>query len=704
VKFVAACFFVFSLMLIFDAHPAFGGGNPPAFRPPATGRKPVTETLFGRPMTDEYRWLEDKTDPDVIRWTRAQHDSTLAYLAQNAPPLAGMKEQIMAELDRDVKSSPFFRGTKEFFYARKKGEKQSKLYIVENGKPRLLFDPTALDPTGKTAISGLDFTRKADRLAVSVQNKGAEINTCYILDVETGKTLGLPLENIFGFNWTFDEQHAYITLRSPEDIAAQKPLKTYRWKFGSPLSEAVFLTAPDDAKDNAYVFDTDDEDARENYTFYGKGDFYSGTLRMKKFGTDDELRTVYSSKKYRARPHYRNGKFYFFTNHEAPNYKIMTAAAAAPEFANWKTLIPEGETVIEGYEITSDYIIVQDKKDVMSRLFAHDLDGKRLRQIELPETGNVSSTSYHKESNIVYVFLSTFTAPAKLYALDGKTLVWRFVYTEPSTLDCSDIEAKVVFYPAKDGKRVPMFILHKKGLKLDGGNPTLLTGYGGFNNGISPAFIGTRALLIQRGFVVATAGIRGGDEYGETWHREGMLDKKQNTFDDFIAGAEYLVNSGYTNPKKLAAWGGSNGGLLMGAVATQRPDLFGAILCGVPLLDMVRYHKFLIARYWIPEYGDPDKAADFDYIVKYSPYHNIKPGVNYPAMFVFAGENDARVDALHAKKFTAALQNNPAQSNPVMLYMEFDSGHGSGKSVEKQAGDIEIQYRFLMHRLGVAGQ
>lgn len=674
------------------------------FVPPATAKKSVTETLFGQTITDDYRWLENKTDPAVRTWTEAQHNATLEYLARTAPPFPGMKQAIMAELDRDTRSSPFFRGMKEFFFARKKGDKQSKLYIMENGKPRLLFDPLAIDPSGKTSISGSDFTRKADRVAISVQNKGAEINTCYILDVETGKTLGQPLENIFGFNWTFDEQGAYITVRSHEDVAQQKPLKTYHWKFGTPQSEAVFLTAPDDAKDNAYVFDTDDEDSKDNYTFYGKGDFYSGTLKIKKIGSNDELRTVYSSTKYRTRSNYRNGKFYYFTNYEAPNYKLMTADPAAPEFEHWKTLIPEGETVLEDYEITSDYIIVVDKKDILSRLFVHDFDGKRLRQLELPEIGNVAGMSYHKETNTVYVALTTFSAPARLYALDGKTLAWRFVYSEETTFNCADIESKIVFYTAKDGKRVPMFIHYRKGLKLDGNNPTLLTGYGGFNIGISPGFLGTKSLFINSGGVLATAGIRGGDEYGEAWHRDGMLDKKQNTFDDFIAAAEYLIKEGYTNSGRLVAQGGSNGGLLMGAMATQRPDLFKAIVCGVPLLDMLRYHKFLIARYWIPEYGDPDKAEDFANILKYSPYQNIKPQVNYPAMFIFAGENDSRVDALHAKKFTAALQNNPAQRNPVMLYMEFDSGHGSGKAVDKQADDIEIQYRFVMHQLGMAGK
>lgn len=689
---------LFLSMQILSAQPLSNSVNAPSakFQPPATPKKPVIETLFGHTVTDNYRWLEDKTNSEVREWTQRQHQATIDYLAVTAPITPGMKEQIIDELDRDIHSLPFFRGKSEFFYARKKGEKQLKLYINEGGIPRLLFDPTALDATGMTAISGLNFTRSGDRAAVSVQNKGAEINTCYIIDTKSGKYLSEPLRNIFGFGWAFDEQYAYITIRNSEDIAAQRPLKTYRWEIGTPQNKAEFLIAPDDAKDNAYVFDTDDEDISDNYTFYGKGDFYSGTLQIRKIGIKEKLRTVYASDKYRAVPSFHKGKFYFYTNHEAPNFKLMTAEASNPEFADWKTLIPEGETMLEECEFTSDYIIVRDKKDVMSRLFAYDYTGKKLRQIDLPEMGNVSSMSYNKQSNILYVTLSTFTAPTKLYALNGKTLEWRFIYSEPTTLDCSNIESRIVFYPSKDGKHVPMFIHFKKGIKLDGSNPTLLNGYGGFNIGISPGFIGMSSILIQRGFVIATAGIRGGDEYGETWHREGMLGKKQNVFDDYIAAAEYLIREGYTKPKKLVASGRSNGGLLMGAIATQRPELFRAVVCGVPLLDMLRYHKFLIARYWIPEYGNPDKADDFEYLMKYSPYQNIKPEVNYPPMFVFAGENDSRVDPLHAKKFVAAMQNRPMQKNPIMLYMEFDSGHGSGKSVEKQADDIEIQYRFIM--------
>ena len=520
------------------------------------------------------------------------------------------------------------------------------------------------------------------------------------IDVATGKQEGQILKNINSFSWTFDEKHAYISIRDKEIIKNQVPIKTYLWKIGSDQNTAEFITSPSDAKDVASVWDTD-EKSEQNYNFFSQGDFYSNTLKVRKVGSYDEPKQIYSSKKSRAYPRLKQGKLYFYTNDNAPNFKLMVADATKPGSENWKELIPEKETVLESYTLTSDFILIKDKKDVLSRIMAYDFNGKFIKQVDLPELGNVSGMSYHRESNTVFVSLATFNSPSKLYKLDGKTLEWTFFYQDESILDTKKIETNIVFYPSKDGRKIPMFISHKKGLKLDGNNPTLLYGYGGFNVGISPHYLGTFIPFINRGGVFVEVGIRGGDEYGEKWHNDGMLFKKQNTFDDFIAGAEYLIKENYTNPQKLAAGGRSNGGLLMGAITTQRPELFKAILCGVPLLDMIRYHKFLIARFWIPEYGDPDKKEDFENLLKYSPYQNIKNDVNYPTMFIFAGENDSRVDPLHAKKFVAEMQNRPAQKNPVMLFMEFDSGHGSGKSVAKQAEDLDIQWRFLMNQLGM---
>lgn len=667
------------------------------FKPPATEAIPVVDNLHGFQITDNYQWLEDKTDQRVVDWTRAQHNHTLNYLKQTSTPIEGLKEEIAAYIDRDITGPISLQGDRQFFYVKKKGEQQYKLYTRIAEEDILVFDPTTIDPTGLSAITGVTYTKKGDKVAIGIQSKGAEISTYRIVDTKTGKILGEPIEGLRGFTWTKDEKHAYLTVGTKEMLEKQIPLKTYLHKIGSARTKDVFLGAPNDAKNFLSYYDSRYSDL----TFITEGDFYSNTVSVKAVGSDGEAREIYSSKEFRANPYAIDDKIYFLTNHEAPNFKLMVADKSKPDFKYWKELIPEKETVLENYIVTDDYLIIQDKKDVVSRLSAYDHNGKFIKEIQLPEIGNVGGLSYHRESNTAYVSLSTFTAPSKIYTLDGSTLEWKLYFEREVPMDTKDIEASIKFYTSKDGTRVPIFVMHKKGVKLDGSNPALLYGYGGFNVGMSPSFIGLAATFVNRGGVYAIACLRGGDEYGEKWHQDGMLENKQNTFDDFIAAAEYLIEEGYTNNEKLACRGGSNGGLLIGAVITQRPDLFQAAICAVPLLDMIRYHKFLIARYWIPEYGDPDVKADFQNILSYSPYHNIRMGLNIPTTMVIAGENDTRVDPLHAKKFVAALQSNPGQINPIMLYMDYDSGHGSGKSTEKQIQDIEAQYGFIMNQLGM---
>ncbi len=670
---------------------------------PNTEKVPVTDTLHGYQLTDEYQWLEDKTDPKVINWTKAQHEATLNYVNGTFPEIKGLKDELTAYIDRDQISPMQLVADRQFFTIKKKGDAQAKLYSRIDGKDVLVFDPMEIDPSGKSSMSGRSFTRKADKVAIGVQSKGAEIQTYYIMDTRTGKLIGEPIEGLRGFSWTADEEHAYISIRTREMIDKQVPIQTYLHKFGDDHKDDKFVIAPEDAKDFAWVYDS----RRSPVTFFNKGDFYAThSLKIKTIGKDEEPIEVYSNKKYRASAYALKDKIYYYTNHEAPNFKLMVADRSKPKFEDWKELYSEKETVLENYTVTPKFLVIQDKKDVQSRIMLHDLNGKFIKQIDLPEIGNVNSISYNHDVDKVYVGMTAFTTPYKIYELDPKKLAdkdleWNLFYEQETAINTSEIEGKIKFYTSKDGTKVPIFILHKKGLKLDGTNPTLLYGYGGFNIGISPSFVGSWAAFINRGGIFVRAGIRGGNEYGEKWHEDGMLFNKQNCFDDFIAAGEYLIDEGYTNNEKLAIYGGSNGGLLVGAVIAQRPDLCKAAICAVPLLDMIRFHKFLIARYWIPEYGDPDKKEDFQNILQYSPYHNIRYGVNMPMTMVTAGENDTRVDPLHAKKFVAAIQNSLGQKSPFMLYMDFDSGHGSGKSTEQTIFDLEFRMRFIMGALGV---
>ena len=664
------------------------------FFPPKTPAIAVKDTLHGVILTDNYRWLENKEDPKVIEWTKAQHDYGIQYLGATQKTHPGVRDEIAAYIDIDYEGPLNKQGKRVFQNVKRKGDKQYKLYTILNGKKVLIWDPVALDTSGKTSTSGVDYSYDGEKAAISVQKSGAEISTTYIIDTRTGKILYPPLENTFGYSWTKDQKHAYYTIRTQEDVNKQLPLKTYLWEAGTPAGKATFAGTTNDAKNSYFVYDNRYSDV----SFYGEGDFYSNNCYIRKTGTLDKGALIYESKKSAAYPEAIGDKLYIFTNDNAPNYRLMVADKNNPEYTNWKVLIPESETVMQSYVVTKNNIIIQDKKDIQSRLTLYDLDGNKLKQIDLPETGNVSSVSYDREEDSVYLTLNTFTSMPKIFVASPSNFQWRLYYERQLPVDMSNIVGEIKFYYSNDSTKVPAFVIHRKDMKLDSANPVLLTAYGGFNIGIEPHYYGFFAPFLNRGGVVVEAGIRGGDEYGERWHREGMLASKQNCFDDFNSCAEWLIKEKYTSPSKIVGIGGSNGGLLMGAIATQRPDLYKAIVCEVPLLDMLRYQKFLIARYWIPEYGTSDNDADFRWLLQYSPYQNIRMGVNLPTMLVTAGANDSRVDPMNAKKFVAALQNNPGQINPIILHVDYNSGHGSGQSTKQSIDNWDFVFEFIMNQ------
>lgn len=667
------------------------------FTPPETPVRPIIDTLHSVILTDPFRWLEDKTNPEVIEWTKKQHDATIAYVDNVSKKYEGLEEELTSFLDRDITSAPSYRYGREYFYSRKKGEQQSKLFTRLEGKEILIFDPIAIDPSGKTAITSFQPKKNSSIALIATQKKGDEINVYRIIDTKNGTMIGNPIENAGGISFCREDGYVYFSPKSRETIDKQIPQKVYKHKLGTPHSEDVLLASANDAKDFVSVYDPIDA----NITVYSNGDFYSNTIKIQRHDIDKEPIEIYSSKDFRAYGDFKKDKIFLYTNHNAPKFKIMVADLQKPQFEYWKELIPQSDDVIEGLTITEKYLIVQFKRELVSRLKVYTFDGSFVTDITFPEIGNVGGVSYDDVSKKLRASQSSFTSASTVYLLDESTWKCTEIFREDVNIPTKDIESKFVYFPSKDGTLIPMYIVYKKGMKLDGNNPTMLYGYGGFNVGISPRFIGTTASFIQRGGVYAWAGLRGGDEFGEEWHKAGMLDKKQNVYDDCIAAAEYLIKEKYTNPQRLALKGGSNGGLLVGAVVTQRPELFKVAFCMVPLLDMIRYHKFLIARYWIPEYGDPDKAEDLPILLKYSPYHNIKNGVSLPTMFVSAGENDTRVDPLHAKKFVAMARQNPAQKNPILLHIEYDSGHGSGKSVKQTVEGLSRELRFMMTELGM---
>jgi len=668
-----------------------------AFFPPATPARPVVETLHGVTLTDRYRWLEDGKDAEVQAWTRAQHAATLNYLDRAAPAVPGMKEELTRYFDRDRTDAPFFKHGREFFQRTGKGDPQARLYTRIDGKEVLLVDPVAMDPTGKTRLGRIVPNRDGSKLAVGIYSKGSEIQDIRIVDSHTGATIGPVIAGVDRFGWARDERFAYIVPRTAESDARQEPHSCLRHRLGGDRNDDELLIKMQDAKNYCAVYEPEEAEL----TVFETGDFWSNTIRVRPIGSSAEPKTIYTSDKFRANAIFRPDRMYFRTNHEAPNWKLMAAEYARPEQAAWTTLIPEQKTVMDDVTVTDGWIVVLDREDVLSRLSIYGKDGKLARELKLPEFGNVTGSAYDFSADTMYATLASHTAPYKVYALGGKALEWKLIWQDDPPLDLSQIVAERVYVTAKDGAQIPVFVAHRKDYRRDGGNPTLLYGYGGFNNAIAPFYLGSYSSFINRGGVFVDAGIRGGSEYGERWHEQGMLSRKQTTFDDMIAVAEWLIAKEYTQPSKLAVAGGSNGGLTVGAVITQRPDLFRAAICQVPLLDMVRFQRFLIARYWIAEYGDAAADDAFRWILRYSPYHNVRQGVNLPETLVVAGEYDSRVDPLHAKKFVAAVQNNPGQVAPFLLYMDFDSGHGSGKTNQQRAVDRDYELRFLMNALGM---
>jgi prolyl oligopeptidase len=690
---------IFSVLVLCASSVAFAQPAATPFQAPATSTRTVVDLVHGVRLPDPYRWLEDKASADVQAWTRAQNDATLAWMRAAMPEVPGLREDLQRYVDRTIISAPWFYKGQVFFTRKQKGEAQAKLLTRIQEKEVLVLDPVALDPTGKTSLGTIEHSPHGPLLAVAVQRAGAEVTDIHFVHSETGAVMFPPLVGATQVSFAATPGTIYVTPRTRALIDTQQPLHAYTLKLGEPIDRAQRVLENDDAKNWLSVRD----DERSPHTLYSRGDFWSRTFTIAPAQSGASPVILFSSKKARADVELVGRVAYLRTNEDAPNWKLMRADLSDLRAIKMTTLLPESsEAGLKGFAVTTRHVITREKRNLAHELRLYGLDGKPDASrpvLTPPEFGDVSGVRYDHHSDVLYVSLATFNAPSTLYRVDPHTFVWTRIFQDASAISTEDITTQQVSVPTRDGKSVPVFVSMKKGTLLDGQRPVLLYGYGGFNNGISVSYLGTFAALINRGVVFVHAGIRGGDEYGETWHQDGMLAKKQNSFNDFIDVAQWLIANGYTKPSKLAIMGGSNGGLLVGAVATQRPDLFKAVVCQVPLLDMVRYQKFQIARFWIPEYGDAEKEADFRTLLSYSPYHAIRMGVELPAMLVTAGENDTRVDPLHAKKFVARAQANVGQSNPVLLKMDFDSGHGSGKSTQQLIDDREVWIRFVLRSI-----
>jgi prolyl oligopeptidase len=679
--------------------------------PPKTEKRPLEETLHGVKIIDNYRWLENPDSPETQKWVGEE----MAYTSAVLDPLPGrdaIHQRLTQLLSIGSISAPLIGG-KHYFYTRREGmQNQPIVYVRDSvdGKDRVLVDVNQLAADGTIALDWYQPSENGRYLVYGTSPSGSEMSTLHILETKTGKALPDVIERTRAASiaWTLDNSGFYYT-RYPKKGDVPEGQEMYNrhvfyHELGTdPETDTKIFGEGRDPEDWPAV--SLDNDGRLLLITVQQGWTKTELFLMDlKKGTPPTRITTGKNFLYGGTVY--NGRLYIVTNEDAPRYRVFSAEAGNYERDDWKEIIPQTDAVLQGASVWGGKLFAQYEQNATSQLKIFDLNGDHLSDLALPAIGTVyQSDGKWDRDEIFYGFMS-FTVPSTVYRYDLKTkatTLWAKV--DAPAIDPAAYEVNQEWYHSKDGTRVPMFIVNKKGLKKDGHNPTLLTAYGGFNVSLTPAFSRTAYLWMEHGGVYAVANLRGGAEFGEEWHRAGMLDKKQNVFDDLIAAAEHLIAEKYTDTDHLAIQGGSNGGLLMGAMITQRPDLFRAVVCQVPLLDMLRYQNFQIAKLWIPEYGSSDNPEQFKWLYAYSPYHHVKAGTEYPAILFMTADTDTRVDPMHAKKMTAEMQdeakNGASKSRPILLRIESKAGHGAGKPVTKQIEEFTDIYSFLFWQLGV---
>ncbi|MGD0164827.1 MAG: prolyl oligopeptidase family serine peptidase [Candidatus Sulfotelmatobacter sp.] len=679
--------------------------------PPKTEKRPLEENFHGTKVVDNYRWLEDGTNADTQKWVEAE----MAYTRGLLDPLPGrdaIHKRLTELLSIGSITSPQMGG-KYYFYTRREGmQNQPIVYVREGveGKDRVLFDANQLAADGTIALDWYQPSENGRYLVYGTSSSGSEMSTLHIVETKTGTLLPDTIERTRAASiaWTHDNSGFYYT-RYPKKGDVPEGQEMYNrhvfyHELGSdPATDPPIFGEGRDAEDWPSV--NLDNDGRLLLITVSQGWTKSELFLMDlKKGTPPTRITTGKNFLYSASVY--NGRLYIVTNEDAPRYRVFMAEAGDYERDDWKELIPQTASVLQGVGVWGGKLFAQYEQNASSQLEIFDLNGNKLRDLALPTIGTVfASDGKWNRDEIFYGFYS-FTVAPSVYRYDlksGSTSLWAKV--EAPSIDPAAYDVEQEWYHSKDGTRMPMFVVCTRGLKKDGHNPTLLTAYGGFNVSLTPSFSRTAYLWMEHGGVFAVANLRGGAEFGEDWHRAGMLDKKQNVFDDMIAAAEYLIAEKYTDKDHLAIQGGSNGGLLMGAMITQRPELFRAVVCQVPLLDMLHYQDFQIAKLWIPEYGTAENPEQFKWLYAYSPYHHVKAGEEYPAVLFMTADTDTRVDPMHAKKMAALMQaeakNGSSRTRPILLRIESKAGHGAGKPVTKQIEEYTDLYSFLFWQLGV---
>ena len=701
-----------------------------ANEPPATPVKPVTETLHGEEMVDNYRWLEGdaegKLTDQVIEWTDRQNAHTRAVL-DGLPGRQALEARLRELMEVPVISTPERRGARYFYSRREGGQAQAVHYMREglDGEDKLMLDPEVIDPSGLTTVAWTAPSNNGRLLAFGMYRSGDENYVLYVLDVDTGSWLAeeipgkvqllrwLPDSSGFYYSRLEDLDDPYSTAvklhrlgthhRQDPVLFRQRDLEFFYGELDKREEELELLRG---TWGPSARISRDGESMAVHY-WTGTDSLDLWTASLKDWHRSGELKLNPAAIGMKGRIggyHFRNGRLFLENTFDAPNGRVSIIKLDQPGYEHWRDLVAEdAELVIRSASFGRDRFALNYLTNAQSRTLLFDFNGKTLGEVPLPGIGT-ASVAVTEDRNEGFLSFSSFNMPRSIYHVDLETNKQALWARPDVPVDPEAIEVRQVWYKSKDGTPVSMFLVHKKGIERNGDNPVLLWGYGGFDIPMLPNFSSTLFTWYEAGGIFALANLRGGGEYGSAWHEAGMLDRKQNVFDDFVAAAEWLISEGYTSSDRLGIAGGSNGGLLTGAAVVQRPDLFRAVISAVPLLDMLRYQNFLMARYWVPEYGSAENPEQFPFLRAYSPYHNVTMNTPYPAVFLTAGENDTRVHPLHARKMAALMQaatTSDPGDRPVLLWVDRDAGHGQGKPLDLQVRDVADQRIFMMWQLGM---
>lgn len=682
--------------------------NQQKFNYPETRKDTVVDDYFGTKIADPYRWLEDDNSEETKKWVEAENDFTFAYL-NKIPFKDKIKKRLEEIWNYEKVSAPSKKGNYYYFYKNDGLQNQYVLYRTkELGKKAEVFlDPNTFSKDGTVSLGGVSFTKDGSLVAYQISEGGSDWRKVIILNAETKKQSEDTLYDIkfSGLAWRGDEGFYYSSYDKPKEGSRLSGLtqyhKLYFHKLGTPQKEDKLIFGGNEQKrryigaylteDQRFLVISAAESTSGNELYIKDLSAKNSKIIPVMTGFDSDIGIVDNE----------GSKLFISTNYKAPNNRLVEVDASEPQAQNWKDVIPETENVLS-VNTGGGYIFASYMVDVKSQVIQYDYNGNKIREVKLPAIGTVYGFGAKKDDEELYYTFTSFTYPSTIFKYDIEKGTSELYWKPNIKFNPDDFETKQVFYNSKDGTKVPMFIVYKKGIELNGKNPTYLYAYGGFNISLKPGFDLRKLVWLENGGIYAQPNLRGGGEYGEKWHKAGTKMNKQNVFDDFIAAAEYLFKEKYTTSDYMAIAGGSNGGLLIGAVMTQRPDLAKVALPAVGVMDMLRYHKFTAGAGWASDYGTSEESEEmFKYLLNYSPLHSIKDSVNYPATLITTADHDDRVVPAHSFKFAATLQEKAKSNNPLLIRIETNAGHGAGTPTSKQIEQIADKFAFAWYNMGI---